>query len=405
MDLGLIPDMSAVLPPASNMRGQARLPADAGALKPAARAFLNKLPFDGCAVYLWDRQARRFTLKASYGIKAAVAAQYAAKGGVLGRMKRPFRHIILKGQGIPRKAANGREEHGTILAYPLMDRRRLSGAVILTSRKATRPGLRVLRLVEAASTELVLALKYAELMSCHKDTCDELRLTKERFQNAERLIMLADMTATLAHEIKNPLVSIGGFAARLKKKLDPCSPALKYAEQILSEAKRIEDIINGAVRFLKDSVPDLRLGDINGLLDAAVGVFEDDLDAQGINVVKNYSGAPITVLVDREQLKIAFDNLIANAIQSMKGGGTLTLATSSAHGWAIAEITDSGGGIDPKIIGHIFNPFYTTKAAGTGLGLTITNSIIMRHKGVIEVVNKIGAGATFSVRLPYAQSA
>lgn len=396
MDMGLIPDMSAVAP---------RPLADARAFKPAARAFLKQLPFDGCAVYLWDRKARSFTLKASCGIKAAAAARHAAKGGVLGRIKKPFRYRILKGQGTPGEAANGREERGTLIAYPLMDRMRLSGAVILTSRKTIMPGLRALRRIEAASKELVLALKYAELLSCHKDTCDELRLTKERFRNAERLITLADMTATLAHEIKNPLVSIGGFAARLKKKLGPGSPALKYAEQILSEAKRIEELINGAVRFLKGNVPDLRPGDINGLLDAAIGVFEDDLDAQGINVVKNYSGAPITVLADLEQLKIAFDNLIANAIQSMKGGGTLTLATSAADGWAIADITDSGGGIDPKIIGCIFNPFYTTKAAGTGLGLTITNSIIMRHKGVIEVVNKLGAGATFSVRLPYAQSA
>ncbi|MBI5237796.1 MAG: hypothetical protein HY887_05170 [Deltaproteobacteria bacterium] len=396
MDTGLIPDMSAVLP---------RPLADAGVFKPAARAFLKQLPFDGCALYLWDKEARRWTLKASSGIKAAAAAEYAGKGGVLGRIKGPFSHLILKGHDGPRRAASGREEHGTLLAYPLRDRRRLCGAVILTSRKTVRPGPAMMRLIEAASQELVLAVKYAELLSCHKDTCDELRLTKERFQNAEKLMTLADMTATLAHEIRNPLVSIGGFAVRLKKKLAPGSPALKYAEQILSEAERIEEIINGAVRFLKDSAPDLRPGDINGLLDEAIGVFEDDLNTQGINVVKNYSGAPITVLVDREQLKIAFDNLIANAIQSMKGGGTLTVATSSAHGWAIAEITDSGGGIDPKIIGYIFNPFYTTKAAGTGLGLTITNSIIMRHKGVIEVINKIGAGATFSVRLPYAQSA
>ncbi|MEK7678603.1 MAG: histidine kinase dimerization/phospho-acceptor domain-containing protein, partial [Deltaproteobacteria bacterium] len=237
MDMGLILDMSAVLP---------RPLADAGVFKPAARAFIKQFPFDGCAVYLWDREARRFTLKASTGIKAAAAAEYAGKGGVLGRIKGPFSHLIMKGRGTLREAANGREEHGTLLAYPLMDRRRLCGAVVLTSRKTVRPGKRMLSLIEAASSELVLAVKYAELLSCHKDTCEELRLTKERFQNAERLMTLADMTATIAHEIKNPLVSIGGFAARLKKKLGPGSPALKYAEQILSEAKRIEAIINGA---------------------------------------------------------------------------------------------------------------------------------------------------------------
>ncbi len=396
MDMGLIPGMSGAAP---------RLLTDPAAFRRSARAFLKRLPFDGCAVYLWDGQARRLALKASTGIKAADAARYAGEGGALNSIKGRSGRLIRMGQVTPGRAAGGRARRGTLLACPVRDAGRLCGAVVLTSREAVRPGPAVTRLVEAAASGLVLAARYAELASCHKDACDELRLTKERFQNAERLMTLSDMTATLAHEIRNPLVSIGGFAARLKKKLGLGSPALRYAERILSEARRMEEIINGAVRFLKDSAPDLSIDDMSALLDEAVMVFEDALDAQGITVVRNYSEAPITVLADREQLKIAFDNLIANAIQSMKGGGTLTVATSSADGWAIADITDSGGGIDPKIIGFIFNPFYTTKAAGTGLGLTITNSIIMRHKGVIEVVNRLGAGATFSVRLPYAQGA
>ena len=134
----------------------------------------------------------------------------------------------------------------------------------------------------------------------------------------------------------------------------------------------------------------------------AVSFFEDDFKVSGINVVKSLSVNMPRVEIDRQQLKLVFSNLLANAIQAMENGGTLTIKTRHEDNWVITEINDTGGGIDPAIIGNIFNPFYTTKERGTGLGLAITHSIITNHKGMIEVNNNLGVGVTFVVKLPVA---
>ena len=119
---------------------------------------------------------------------------------------------------------------------------------------------------------------------------------------------------------------------------------------------------------------------------------------------KSLSQEPLPIMADEEQLKIAFDNLIANAIESMDSGGTLSVSTARNGDWVTVEITDSGGGIEPELVSGIFDPFVTTKEHGTGLGLPITRKIIMRHRGSIDVANDYGRGTTFRVKLPSADS-
>ncbi len=206
----------------------------------------------------------------------------------------------------------------------------------------------------------------------------------------------------LSHEIKNPLVSIGGFANRLKKKLSSNSPYMPYVDQIVKEVSRLEDIMRGIVSFSNNKFVEFSREDINSIVEEALFVFSDVLRRQGIKIDMNLDKKPAFVMGDRQQLKIAFDNLIVNAIQSMAKGGTLYITTYSTDEWNVVEVSDTGGGIDPQVIGNIFNPFFTTKEHGTGLGLAITYTIIKRHKGVIDVTNNIGVGVTFSVKLPHA---
>ena len=171
-----------------------------------------------------------------------------------------------------------------------------------------------------------------------------------------------------------------------------------------AEILRLEKIIDGVVRFLKDSEVELHPEEINGVVEEALEIFSDEAREHGINIEKEFHCGALVVEADREQLKIAFDNLIANALQSMEkgekgGGGVLRLATFLDGSTVVISVSDSGGGIDPEQLRYIFTPFFTTKKHGSGLGLPITNSIIMRHKGALEVHNEYGVGATFTVRL------
>lgn len=218
--------------------------------------------------------------------------------------------------------------------------------------------------------------------------------------HTEKLIALGNMAATLIHEIRNPLISIGGFANKLHKQLSPDSSNLIYVDKIIREVKKLENLIDGIVHFSNKNGYTFSFEDPNKITEEAVAFFVDEFSKNRINLIKKLSVDIPPIDADRQQLKLAFNNLIINAIQAMENGGTLTIQTRYEDNWVIADICDTGGGIDPSIINNIFNPFYTTKKRGTGLGLSIAHSIVTNHKGIIEVNNNIGIGATFSIKLP-----
>ncbi|MBI5888293.1 MAG: hypothetical protein HZB82_06235 [Deltaproteobacteria bacterium] len=396
-------------------------------LKYAARLFIGALPaFDECVIYVWNDNKRCMELKAlhvkkdggakksrtdSYGegaqppegaqlLQDEGLAWVAIKSGkaIHAHSNAPFSEAAVW-EGVRDSGLAGFK---SVYVWPLMDSSGCYGAMYLKSRKKAVLTAGEKRVIRTAAFHTAMAIKFEWLARRQIIEHGELKGLKKKLVNAERLMALGDMAASIAHEIKNPLVSLGGFALRLRSKLGADSPHMPYVEMMLAEVAKIEKTMNGALRHLKDSLLELTRSDLNWILEEAAAVFEDDFKGCGIEVIKEFHNGPMPVDVDMEQLKIAFDNLIANAIQSMKHGGTLRLKTMTRGVWAVAEIADSGGGIDPRHLGQIFNPFFTTKDDGTGLGLPITNSIIMRHHGIIDVINDVGVGATFAVKLPLA---
>lgn len=363
--------------------------------------------FDQCCIYLLDEEGRRFSLKASHGEESGRVDFYGEGKGLPGMVLK-IKGPVYALKPAPETSWEGIEDKGlkgfkNVCVHPLQSRSAFYGVIYLKSIRKTTPLHHKKRhLLDLISLQIVMSLKIAELTRFRELAGDELKEAQGRLLNAEKLVALGDMAATIAHEIRNPLISIGGFALRLKKKIGPDSPGIPYVDRMLHEIGRIEKVMNGMVRFLKDSSVELRPDDINDILNEALRIFEEEFRSHGITVIKDLYESRLPVLADREQLKIAFDNLIANAIQSMEKGGTLTFHTEKSGNTVLAKVSDTGGGIDPKILGFIFNPFFTTKKQGTGLGLPITNSIVLMHKGALEVENKEGVGVTFSVKLPSA---
>ena len=374
-------------------------------LEKAASLLADYLAFDGCAVLLLGENGYMRSV-AARGPEALPLYRkdqglpgLAFTEGALIEAHKEARDIAW--EGVEDSALEG---YRTALAYPLRERERTYGVLYLRARARVRLTLLKRQILKLAAMQLLILVKSSEVLNDHHRVYVELLDMQQKLVSSEKLLALGDMAATMAHEIRNPLLSIGGYAARLKRQLPPGSPGLAYLEQMGAEIGRIEKIMNGIIRFLKDNVVELRPDDLHAMMDEAVELFSDELTVHCIKVERRSIGAPLPVLADREQMKIAFDNLIANAIQSMEKGGTLTLETSRAGELAIAKVSDTGGGIDPKYMGYIFNPFFTTKKHGTGLGLPIANSIIMRHKGTIEVRNE-GPGAAFTIKLPFAGAA
>jgi PAS domain S-box-containing protein len=225
----------------------------------------------------------------------------------------------------------------------------------------------------------------------------ELKQLQQKLVMSEKMAALGEVAAKVAHEIRNPLVSVGGFAKRLEKKLD--GNLREYAGIIVKEVSRLERILKEILGFVKEVRLSKEPVNLNHLLDDIIRLMESDIEERGVNLQKEYQQIP-EVFIDPFRVKEAIVNIITNAVQALTGTGTVTIRTSVQDHEALLEIRDTGKGIPESDLQSIFNPFFTTKSSGTGLGLAITHRIIQEHNGRIEVESEVDKGTVFRVYLP-----
>ena len=239
---------------------------------------------------------------------------------------------------------------------------------------------------------------YHNMELAHK----ELREAQEKLLHADKLVAMGEMSASIAHEIQTPLVSIGGFARRLFRS-NQSENEKESLGIIVKEVDRLEAILNQVLVFARKPFLTLAPYNLNQTLEDGLHVLSEELKRNKINVIKELTPNLPLVACDYPQIKQVFINLIANARQTMAKGGILTLRTFFIPDdkLVVVEIEDTGGGILPEVIGNIFNPFFTTKERGVGLGLAITHKIMLHHQGSIEVKNNPGQGATFILKFPF----
>ncbi|MDH4226365.1 MAG: ATP-binding protein [Deltaproteobacteria bacterium] len=365
-------------------------------LKKVARLIASRFGCDDCAIYRLEARAKELTLAAFSGRRSAFRETYEHGEGVAWKAVSSKKQVSAAA-----KSSNGKKGGLSVLAVPLTDDIYVYGALYIKSSKA-RTGLKTedKKLLTVIARQIAYMLKCDLTLTKLKRLYDERRELNLRLSQAEKLMTIGELSATLAHEIKTPLVNIGGFSARLDKKIEQGSPLRKYVEHITTSVKRLEGIIDDILAFTEEKGLKFEPMDVNDAATAAAALFTGAMAKCSIGLEMNLSQNPVTVMADPNQLKIAFDNLIANAVQSMSDkGGRLYITTRNENNWGVFEITDSGGGIDPLKMSNIFNPFFTTKESGTGLGLTITEKIVTRHRGKIEVRNDFGTGMTFTIKI------
>ncbi|MBM3307684.1 MAG: PAS domain-containing protein [Candidatus Eisenbacteria bacterium] len=236
-----------------------------------------------------------------------------------------------------------------------------------------------------------------------KDITDRMKLQKQ-LREVEQLTGIGHMAANVAHEIRNPLIAVGGFARRLHEQLTEDDPRREFTEVILEEVTRLEQILREQLTLEKHLVPVMGPVDINQILKDVRKLLSHGILSSHISVVGDLAeGLPIT-MGDANQLKQAFLNVTSNAIQSMPQGGRLTIATLQRGEWIVVRISDTGPGIAPEHLDKLFVPFFTTRAAGSGLGLAVTKRIVDNHGGEITVESREGEGSAFEISLPIMHS-
>lgn len=220
----------------------------------------------------------------------------------------------------------------------------------------------------------------------------------------EKFTATGRIARTIAHEVRNPLTNINLSVDQLKSENDQDEENRNiFYDMILRNSQRINILITellDSTKFIELSAVTVS---INHLLDEALLLAEDRLKLNDIKVVKNYSTHICDVSVDSEKIKIAFLNIIVNAIESVEPGkGVLTITTKGQNNKCVVEIRDNGTGMDAETLNKLFEPYYSKKPKGTGLGLTNTENIILSHKGSVNVESELGKGTVFMVTLLFA---
>lgn len=241
----------------------------------------------------------------------------------------------------------------------------------------------------------------------------ELKKLEARIRQSERLAGLGTLAAGMAHEIRNPLSAIKTFVQLLPRKVDKPGFLEKFNRTVPRETERINLLVEELLELSRIPKYEFVTTDINGLLRQSIDTVDEDLQRSNIEHHQDLQENLPLVQADSNQLTKAFINLIRNAIQAMPTGGRLSiktffecsaddgkLAITPTKGKVLIIFQDTGQGITPKELQQIFNPFFTTKDSGTGLGLPITHKVITEHHGQIDVESSKGQGTTFTIQLP-----
>jgi len=294
---------------------------------------------------------------------------------------------------------------GSFAAAPLIARNKTIGIIVVdnpeSGRDITQDELHFLQLL---SNQAGMAIENSMLYNRIEDANANLRDARERLLHGERLAAIGEMAANLAHELKNPLITIGGFAGRLLKSLPNATKEHKYADTIAGEVSRLEKMLADILSFSRKPTICFSECDLADILKDCIVSCTTALEDRGLSLTTSISDGIWLMHGDAHQLKQVFLNLILNACDATPEGGRLSIAISRAstsENAAVVSIKDSGNGIPNEILPRIFSPFFTTKQHGTGLGLAIANRIAINHFGSIEAENS-ESGAIFKVKLPLA---
>jgi signal transduction histidine kinase len=230
-------------------------------------------------------------------------------------------------------------------------------------------------------------------------------------EKQEKLATLGTLAAGIAHEVRNPLTSIKARLYTLDKHLEAPALARKDADIISSEITRLERIVQDVLDFARPSEPELKIISVRGVLGEIHALMASSAESQSVKLTLE-SGPDLFISADAAHLKQVLINLVRNAGEAIDGQGSITLGAhvgrvrlnGTMRDVAILEVADTGKGISPEVEKRLFDPFFSTKETGTGLGLSTASRIVEKHGGLLQYQTRVGHGTTFGIVLPLAEA-
>lgn len=245
------------------------------------------------------------------------------------------------------------------------------------------------RRLEETSTELAEAYR-------------KLQTTFEQLRRADRLAALGELSAGIAHEIRNPLGSIKGSIEILESDISSDHPRHEFVEIIKEETARLNGLVQEFLEFARPPQPKVSQGSLNDLIESASSLVAKEAEQSAVRISKELDQSMPPLSLDSDQIRQVLLNILLNAIQAMDHGGRLSIRShyEERDSRAVVEVSDTGPGVAPDQLEHIFDPFFSTKSNGTGLGLSISHQLVENHGGRIVARPNPDRGLTLRIELP-----
>ncbi len=311
-----------------------------------------------------------------------------------------------QGGGFARPLAN-RFGETAVLGLPLTSRDELIGVVVVDDTRGPRQfGQPLVDLAQATVGQLALSIANARLYESLWQSYAELAATRAEMVKRERLAALGELSAIVAHEVRNPLGVIFNAVSSLRRLLKPRGDAEMLLDILREESDRLNRMVGDLLDFARPRELSSHPEDVREVLQESIdaALSQPGLECERIRFDTQIEPGLPPIQLDRRLFRQALVNAAVNAIQAMPRGGTVTVRASreqrDGRELLRVELADQGVGIPPEVAHRIFEPFFTTKAKGTGLGLAVVKRILDDHDGEVAVSSTLGQGTTFTFRLP-----
>jgi len=294
----------------------------------------------------------------------------------------------------------------SLICVPLTLRGKAIGAIQVLNKKSQEPFSNAdLEILTSMSHQIAVAMENAKLYQRLEQkfelTSQELKIAQERLIRTERLAAMGNLVNGVAHEIRNPITVIGGFAQRINNLSNDNIEIKKYIDIILGETARLERLVRKVHEFADVQSASLHPGNLESAIDKVLNRFRPLADRQNVEIVTSFDNDLPLIDLDPSQLVIALSNIFENALESMHDNGRIELTVNKDNDHRILIIVkDTGSGIATEEIDSVYDPFVTSKTRGVGLGLTMAHQIIANHHGEIKITSKLYEGTTVTIFLP-----
>jgi signal transduction histidine kinase len=360
----------------------------------------------GAALRLVDDDTGELVTKALYGATEAEEVSDADAQAIAEKAAGSGEPVLV-GSAVATGDGSGEpRQNGGLICVPLVKADRVIGTLTVFGGAQTGSlggaefGEGDLRFLSVLGGQAAIAIENAKLFDSLKKTQQRIRELNKHLLRSERLAALGEMSSQVAHEIRNPLTAIGGFARSIERQMGADDPERDSIETIIRETERLERILTEQLCFASISPPVFKSDDINRVVRETVGLFAERIESKHARLETELAEDIPQMNIDAAKMEQVLVNLLQNAVESISDGGTIKVTTGRLGRVVEVRVANDGPPVPPEILDRMFVPFATTKASGTGLGLSIASEIVYEHGGTIDVRSDAESGTIFLISLP-----